>query len=379
MRCARVNYSPRKGGEGRYHPHTCRACGPPAEASPPREVLEVTPGLVAEMRRELLARAPRWPLCGDTVAQAGAGYRRPAEEATRHTHWQPNPRGRTGTIVCDSDEADPLASALAGRAPTPNALVWNLRTEHAHALYLLAEPVGRGGNSSRRAVSYLDAVWHGLERALGADLNYTRLLSRGPDAPGHQLEVLHVRPYQLGELAQRVPMTGAGTERRRQAAQNADSRNCALFYDLTQLGRRHGTAPDLLQLLEAQAAEFQRLLAQNHPRGQLPASEVRATVRSVYNYRRAHPTATRPQPSTVDRSSLHSWERGPALPPGEIRARQAAAGRESAAQRREATRAEIQAAAAILSQDGQPVTLAVLEAVTGLSRSTLIRNRDLFR
>ena len=326
------------------------------------------------------------PLAGETPPQAML-QRLPRDEAMEARYWQPNPRARLGIIVCDCNREDPLDAVLAGRAPAPSAVVHNTASGHSHALYVLANPVSAGPRSRQAPIALLNAVWSGLETALSADTAYTKILSRGPFAPGHELEAVRAEPWRLHDLAAAVPLPRRGGVVPPAARDCTDGRNVTLFRRLREELRgwtsRHPDAEGLRAELEVVAALFQAELDGSHPEGRLPASEVRATVESVWKYGAAnrHTQPRRPPQvaGAVDRSQIWSGDRPPVAPDAIQKAMQAAAGQLTAARRREATRAAICGALAVLQRGGQPITLAALGAITGLSRRTLQHHSDLFR
>lgn len=295
-------------------------------------------------------------------------------------YWQPNAAGRLGVLVADCDHADPITAALTGTAPPPTAVVYNEQNGHSHALYCLTTPVARGGRAHAAPQRYAEAIRQALTAALHADPAYTHDLSRGPLAPGHTLEAVSGRTYTLDELAAALPLLPRSAAVTPHAA---DSRNSALFHHLReQLRGWTRRTDDLHAHLTAAATEFNASHLTDHPRGPLPLSELRATVGSVYRYGMAH-KHTQPRrrptlPGAVDRSQVYSSDRPPPAPVAVQQARQAAAGQMTAARRREATRAEIRAGVAVLTQQGQPVTAATLVLVTGLARSTINAHRDVW-
>lgn len=338
----------------------------------------MTSEAVPETVRLLTDRAPGWPLAGPTPA-AAALSRSPVEAALHAVFWQVNPRGRLGTLVCDCDQADPIEAVWAGLAPPPTALVHNEASGHCHALYVLAEPVGQGARSSPAAIRYAEAVWSGLEVALSADASYTGLLSRGPLAPGHTLEVISGRAYELAELAKGVQL--AGRVHQDQELHHADSRNRAIFDAARHRAYKVAASLDDAQLLAEvlQAAQRANESLHGHPRGPLSVREVTTIARSIYRWCVPRRASLAPKlPGAVDRSRMHSKDRPVAAPEAIQKARQSQGQAMTAERRREATRAEIRAGLTLLGRQGVPVTAAALEAVTGVPRRTLHNHADLW-
>lgn len=319
-------------------------------------------------------------LCGDTPAHAESGHRRPPEEAMTYRYWQLNPRNRLGVLPCDCDKHDPVDAVLSGRAPPPNAALWNLESGHSHALYILADPIGIGGRSSVRALQYAYSVWDALDHALGADLAYTGRLSRGPFAAKHDLEVLREEPYTLRELAQRLPDFNKLRPVSRQEAKNADSRNQAAFDHLRLLAYSFSYLNSAaLHAKLTGPAEAYNLALDGHPRGRLSGRELDTVIRSIVRWVALHLADLRPQmPGAVDRSRQHSRDRGPAAPVDIQRTRQQEAGVLTAERRAMETRTQLAGAIAVLRQQGLQVTASALQLATGFSRTAVYNHSDMW-
>lgn len=279
-------------------------------------------------------------------------------------------------LVCDCDHADPLIHVIEGHAPPPTALVWNNSSGHAHALYVLTSPVSYGPRTSQEAQEWAEAVWAGLEEALQADSAYTGLLSRGPLHPGHTLEAISGRSYELRELAAGLKLPKRATAAQRLEAQRADSRNRATFDHVRRVGYRNAQMGDgpLWDLLTRTASDYAARFT-DHPSGPLSDREVLGIARSVWRY--VIPRRVQFQNVTSARSRTHSRDRDE-LEPEEARAQMQAGQAAGAVTRREATRTQLREAAVGLRVRGEPVTAQTLSLVTGISRRTVFNHSDVW-
>ncbi|WP_169389534.1 replication initiation protein [Deinococcus aquatilis] len=324
-------------------------------------------------------------MAGATPAEAHRPNRVPLEDALYAPYWQFAPKQRQGMIVLDCDHVDPVERVMGGHIVPPTAVVWNEENGHSHALYILTHPVSRGQESKLGPIKYMDAVRRGLTAVMGADARYTHDLSRGPLAPGHLLEVISGRTYELADLAKGLDLRRAAPLHDLPDVADVDGRNTALFEvlrgELRGWTDRFADADQLRAHLVDKAAEFQGLLAQ-HPSGPLPLSEVRSTVASVVGYGSAHrhaePRRAPKVPGAVDRSQIYSTDRPAVAPVPVQQARQAAGGKHTAERRRETTRASLRAAVSTLRAQGQPVTAQGLILITNHSKQTIYNHEDVW-
>lgn len=298
-------------------------------------------------------------------------------------YWQPFPRGRVGGIWLDTDHRYGL-DLLDG--PLPTATVLNMLSDHQQDPYLFRDPVTYGGGSHRAPQQYLEDVRAALNRAHNADTAYTGLLARGPCHPQHVTRIMSGRVYTLSELAQELPPLRSATTTRRELLQVAqvaenESRNCTAFELLRhigyQLAREGHLGSQLQQQLQHQADRLNRIAWADHPSGPLNPSELRGIVRSIVRYIDRH---HRPRANTGSpRSLIHSRDRGGALPEAEQQARMRQGQARGAENRREATRAAIQAAMTHLRAEGKAVTTSTIAERSGVARATVKRHADLYR
>ena len=193
---------------------------------------------------------------------------------------------RTGNsypaILLDCDEHDgtaALVEAIAvGKLLRPNWTVYRASSGGTHAAWCLDPPVHRGDQARAHPLRLLARVSEWMAYACGADPTYTAVLTHNPYKPA-QDSSLHTKwgrrdPYTLRELAEPIPRYW----RKPDVPMSAPGRNCALFDACMEwAGSPSNLGAPVLDVARGLNAEF--VLP-------LPASEVRALVKSVERYRR---------------------------------------------------------------------------------------------
>ena len=331
------------------------------------------------LRAELINRAPLWALCGDAPHEAAREEsRRPAEHALAQRFCQLNPRGRLGTLLIDCDHQH---GPEALDAPPATYATTNPDSGHCQAGYVLLLPVSRGKNARQDIQQLAADVHRALTRELRGDPAFTGLISRGPFHPDHITRLVGGRLWTLAELLRDLPPMPSLTRREaRRAAEAADieGRNCAAFEALRREAYRlhdqgiSGAA--LVRQVQHQAEELNRETFAQHEAGPLADRELAGIVRSICKWTDAH---HRPTTGSA-RSRTHSRDRGGPLPEAEQRARMREGQAQGAATRREATRAELRAAVATLTAQGQPVNAENLSLVAGVSKRTVFNHSDIW-
>lgn len=244
--------------------------------------------LADEARLEwLYDRLPAKPYHGNSKSSRFIAEKSVAINAA---YIQMNHPAVTHFIVQDIDDRHALYAYEDKNAPPPQLIVHNPKNGHAHYIYFLAEPVGRWGASSPRAIAYLDSITYALRELLGADKGFSGSFCKNPYHLSWNLFAPLEAPssYELGELADWLDLPSLyevrqAKKREQQAANDAEySRNVALFnavrvqaYKLASKGQKRGLFRDILALAEECNALFDE---------RLPANEVLHTARSIYRY-----------------------------------------------------------------------------------------------
>lgn len=213
---------------------------------------------------------------------------KPKRIATTFDYIQPNHPAVTRWLVFDLDYNDALHAYKNRNCPEPQVIVANPENGHAHLFYRLAEPVGKWGNSSIKAIMYLTAVYNALALKLGADKGYSGNICKNPASDRWHSYTTDAPEggYTLGELAEWLELdTWHNTARsiKKQAANDtAFGRNVSLFHGIRkQCYKLAGELPQrqLLRAITSLADDFNSRF--DEP---LPSNEVANTARSIYRY-----------------------------------------------------------------------------------------------
>lgn len=331
------------------------------------------------LHAQLVSRAPSWALCGDTPQQAGREEsRRPAEHALAQRFCQLNPRGRLGTLIIDLDHQHGPETM---DAPPATYATTNPDSGHCQAGYVLLLPVSRGKNSRQDIQQLAADVHRALTRELSGDPAFTGLISRGPFHPDHRTRLVGGRLWTLAELLRDLPPMPSLTRREaRRAADTADieGRNCAAFEALRlvayRLRNQGATGTVLLRQVQERAEALNRDTFEQHAAGMLSARELAGVVRSVCRWTDTH---HRPGSKGSPRARIHSRDREP-LSEAQQQARRQEGLEQTAATKREATRAKLRAAVVTLTAQGQPVNAETLSLVAGVSKRTVFNHSDIW-
>jgi hypothetical protein len=282
-----------------------------------------------------------------------------AATASAYPYIQPNPPAMVHWLVFDLDDDFASLQWRDAEVPPPTLMVLSPDTGKGHYLYGLKAPVCRSDAGRPRPLRYLAAIEAGLRDALEADRGYSGLLCKNPLWTGwsvHQLADL----YALKDFEHWSAVPGAI---RRPLPASGLGRNCALFDRLRQWAyqerRRHLDPDAWKRSVLAAAEEFNDFLAP------LPHSEVRATAKSVTKwvwtrYTGAGSRSRRCGVMGLDKSL-------------ELSARQRLGAEYTAAQKALRTADRIDAARRKLTEEGKPVTAAVIASRCGVSLSTVRR------
>ena len=178
----------------------------------------------------LLPAKPYWthdPKRGTRIGRnLGAAFLQPNSPFV--THW----------IVIDVDHPGAARGlfAMDTHMPTPNIVVGNKATGHAHYFYRLATPVLKFRKSAKAPQAFLSDVTKALVASIpGADPHYHGPLARNPlNTALHDVSSPREAPYTLAELREwGVAREGPSVaETARTVPEGTPGRNCHLFQTL---------------------------------------------------------------------------------------------------------------------------------------------------
>ena len=153
---------------------------------------------------------PKKPYCTNGK---GFCYPRAKHQAIKYSYIQPNHPAVIQWLVFDLDYDQALFAYFDNNVIRPQLIIKNPENGHAHYCYRLSEKVGLWGNSSVRAIKYLDAVYNALKRKLEADLSYSGNLVKNPTQKEWQTYSTGAKhSYTLDELANHLDLETTTTD-----------------------------------------------------------------------------------------------------------------------------------------------------------------------
>lgn len=210
---------------------------------------------------------PQKPYCTNAK---GFCHIRTKSLALNHSYIQPNHPASVKWLVFDIDDPNAIFAYYDNDVPPPQLIIKNPQNGHAHYCYKLAENVGLWGNSSLKAINYLRAIYHALQRKLGADSGYSGNLIKNPLHSNWETYITGAKPsYELAELAEYLVLQPMS---KKQQASNEDyfGRNCNLFnkirliaYKISDLYSERELYNELLARLEQENLSFDNPLFPN--------------------------------------------------------------------------------------------------------------------
>jgi DNA-binding CsgD family transcriptional regulator len=183
----------------------------------------------------LKASLPNKPYCSNDLDY---GLKiRPRDIALNHKYLQPNNPHSKQWLVYDVDRDTDCGMDWADRGVTPpNFAVVNPENGHAHYVYILTAPVYTQRNTSLKAQYYLQAIDEALNKKLGADKNYSKLITKNPFHESWQYYPFQYNTYSLKEIAEGLVLKRKTKENLK--TEDAKGRNCTLFEAVRHFGYR---------------------------------------------------------------------------------------------------------------------------------------------
>ena len=312
----------------------------------------------------VLDEAPYLPRCSDDKTAARV---RPRDIAVRYPYMQINRPGFVSWLIFDLDHNNPMIWQDAG-LPAPNLIVSNRDTGGAHLFYAIP-PVCTSENARSKPIAYMKAVYEAFAARLNADMDFhSGPVAKTPGHPWWRTWELHPEVYELGKLADYVDLAVSSPWGRGPRLDDVShSRHCIMFeqlryyaYSIENREREKGSFEVFSRLLEAYAYNKNNFATQGFS-SDLAISSIRATVKSVARW-------------TWDKyhggGSCHRgvMKLNPRLP---LQERQRLAAERTHDVRHKATESKVRAAARLIQQKGQEVTLVGIARIAGLARQTV--------
>lgn len=166
--------------------------------------------------------------------------------------------------------------------PMPYWTAQNRKNGHAHICYKLKVPLCTSEFGSNKAIAYASKVQAGLSKKLGADVNYTHLITKNPFHEDWRVEFWSEEAYTLEYLADFVELPKKLTKKQEQSGLG---RNCTLFDSARKWAyeaiREHRSSSFDYWYSEV----LKRCQSVNNVFSEpLPHSEVKATAKSIAKY-----------------------------------------------------------------------------------------------
>lgn len=324
----------------------------------------------------VLRHAPYLTGCSDDKS---VKFHRPRHLAVGKSYMQLNPPTGVAWLIFDLDHPNPFIWDQWGPSalPPPNLIVQDPLSLKSHLLYAVA-PICTTEKGRRKPQTYMRAVYAAMCARLHADADYhSGPLAKTPGHPKWRTLELHNREYHLGDLAQHLDLPRIASIRAdakdAQFEKAVASRHCALFHQLRFIAyalvtreRDQGSFESFSARLLREAQSLNDFGARGNPKGDLPHSSIRATVRSIARwtwdcYRGK---------GGINRGVMRLSDATP------LADRQAMAARRTAAIRCAKTAERLAGATKALLLAGKAVTLGAVAIAAKLSRQTAAKYRS---
>ena len=153
---------------------------------------------------DLFDSLPNKPYCMDEVP--GSMLIRTKAIAVKKPYIQVNPPLMTIYFVFDDDKENSALSWFDSDLPAPLWTTQNPESTRCHHCYKLEIPVCTSEFASIKAIKYAQAVYYAYALKLGADLNYSHLITKNPLHPQWRTTYWVDRAYSLDYLADFVDL-----------------------------------------------------------------------------------------------------------------------------------------------------------------------------
>lgn len=199
---------------------------------------------------------------------------------------QANGSRLANTLTVDIDHSDAELRAMSCSAQ-PNIIATNPQNGHAHAMWMIQEPVTTTDMGSYRALKYLTSVTEGLRRAVDGDVGFAGLMTRNPTHSAWQTVWFNPDLWELRGLEMKLGgcMPPKGWRRRSDSPDISGlGRNCALFDEARQWSYRaakhyRGDRRGLEMAIQARVDELNTAFPVP-----LPQMEARTIAKSIHKW-----------------------------------------------------------------------------------------------
>ena len=227
---------------------------------------------------DLFDSLPNKPYCMDEVP--GSMLIRSKAIAVKKPYIQVNPPLMTIYFVFDDDKDNSALSWFDADLPAPLWTTQNPESTRCHHCYKLEIPVCTSEFASIKAIKYAQAVYYAYALKLGADLNYSHLITKNPLHPQWRTTYWVDRAYSLDYLADFVDLPKKIPKKLEVVGLG---RNVTMFekgrhwaYKAIRDYMHHNSSHDWERAVRAQIEAINSGFEQP-----LPYSEVKATAKSI--------------------------------------------------------------------------------------------------
>ncbi|MFH7767712.1 replication initiation protein [Acinetobacter sp. BSP-28] len=161
-------------------------------------------GIPVQQQLDLFENLPHKPYCMDE--KPGFMLIRTKSIAVKKPYIQINPPLMTIYFVFDDDKEDAAWSWFDANLPAPLWTTQNSDNGRCHHCYKLEIPLCTSEFASIKAIKYAQAVYYAYALKMGADLNYSHLITKNPLHPQWRTTVWTDQAYSLDYLADFVDL-----------------------------------------------------------------------------------------------------------------------------------------------------------------------------
>lgn len=241
-------------------------------------VTKIKAGILAQQQLDLFTNLPNRPYCMDE--KPGYMLIRSKNIAIKKPYLQINPPKQVIYFVFDDDKDDAALSWFDAGLPQPFWTTQNQINGHCHHCYKLELPLCTSEFASVKAIKYAQAIYYAYALKMGADLAYSKLITKNPLHPQWRTTFWTDKAYSLDYLADFVELPKRIPKKLEQVGLG---RNVTLF----ETGRywAYKAVRNYLHYHSSSAWES-AVLAQMESINEgfeppLPHSEVKATAKSI--------------------------------------------------------------------------------------------------
>ncbi len=331
----------------------------------------------------VLAQAPYLARCSDNKTSC---YIKPREHALKQPYVQVNQKSMVSWLVFDIDDKSgdkakrifPQFYWEAAGLPEPNMVVSNRDSCGCHLFYAIS-PVCTSDKARVAPQNYLKAIFRAMGNKIGNDPAFTPFGLRVVKTPGHPMWKtwdIHNHTYNLDELAEYLELENIvpfQTSRQVEYT-NEDSRHCLLFdevrwhaYSIVREFKSNSTIDNFEKALLS-FAEEKNTFRQRGFSGDLSASQVRATVKSVCTWTWNKYTGSGRIRGVMKLSNQKHLSQ---------REKQQKSARRTAYVRRNKTYAKLKKIVRSLKKKGVKLTCVLISKISGLSRQTVSKYKGI--